>query len=158
MKINKSLLIAAAFTGLLCGIWAGFAGMAKLSVWAGFAGCTAYFATGKHGLAALKMTLATNVLGTLSAVGMIYGGNMLGSLPGSIATTIAVGFFVMLIVLCSAIPWVAFVPGIFVGCYTLFGMGGDGALATTILSLMAGGVLGLACDMGGAQLVKKLVP
>ena len=65
---------------------------------------------------------------------------------------VAVGAIVTLIVLMGAVRWLAFVPGIFVGCYSTFAIEGDWKLLG--LSLVAGAVLGLLCDRGGGRAVK----
>ena len=44
MKLNKYIVGTAAFTGLLCGLWCGFAGVFGLIAWSGFAGCYSFFA------------------------------------------------------------------------------------------------------------------
>lgn len=142
--MNRNLVIAAVVTGILCGAWAGVAPLVSLSTWAGFAGCTAYFATGRHGLNGLAITLSTTLVGVLTALGMILGSNLIGPPAG---TAIAVGAIVGLIVLMGAVKWLAFVPGIFVGCYSTFALDGDWLQLS--LSLIAGAVLGLLCDRGG---------
>ncbi|MBP6344713.1 DUF1097 domain-containing protein [Neisseriaceae bacterium CLB008] len=155
MKINWPLMISALVTGFLCGLWAGVAPRLNLSIWAGFAGCTAYFASGKHQLEGIKMTLYTTLLGSFTAFAMIWSGdNILSFLSPNMATGIAVGIIVGLIVLCGALDFVAFVPGIFVGCYSYFAI--DGQWPLLIASLIAGTFLGWACDQGGTSLTQRL--
>lgn len=154
-NMSKSLFIAAIFTGLLCGLWAGFGEKLGLNVWAGFAGCTAYFASGKSRLHGVMLTMATNLLGVAFGMGMVWIGNNLSTfLPTEIATTIGVGILVAAIVCCAATNWFSFVPGIFVGCYSLFAINLD--WVTLVLSLIAGVILGVVCDIGGAQAGKML--
>lgn len=153
------LLIPALFTGLLCGLWAGFADYASLNVWAGFAGCTAYFATGQHNVKALIMTISTTLVGSLMAFLMIMlETKTFGFIGGPIAGTLGVGSLVALIVLLGAVRWLSFVPGMFVGCYTFFAIDGLNDQNWLILcaSLVAGAILGYCCDIGGSQLAKKL--
>ena len=72
----------------------------------------------------------------------------LGDLIGTPAGTgIAVGVIVAIIVLMGAVKWLAFVPGIFVGCYSTFAIDADWRLLAS--SLVAGAVLGLLCQRGG---------
>lgn len=155
--MKRNLLLAAAATGLLCGLWAGVAPLLGLSIWAGFAACTAFFATGLKGGKAFAMTVATTLVGVLTAVGMIYGGNMLGG--KNLGVGIAVGVIVALIVLMGQVKWLAFVPGIFVGCYSTFAiLTGDsmwGDIGVLVLSLLAGALLGLACAKGGDLLAAR---
>ena len=154
-NMTKSLFVAAVFTGILCGLWGGFGDKTGLSVWAGFAGCTAYFASGKSRLPGVMLTIATNLLGVAFGMGMVWLGNGLsGILPNEIATTIGVGVLVAGIVCCAATNWFSFVPGIFVGCYSLFAIQLD--WKTLVLSLIAGVILGVACDVGGAWAGKIL--
>lgn len=157
MKITmtKSLLASAIFTGIFCGIWAGWAGVFELSVWAGFAGCTAYFASGRRQLEGVAMTIATNLLGMVFGLLMVWMSNALSpAVSQNTATAIGVGFFVACIVCCAAINWFAFVPGIFVGCYSLFAINLD--WQTLALSLIAGVILGVLCDQGGTWVGKTL--
>lgn len=156
-RISRDLLIAALFTGLLCGLWAGFASYISLNVWAGFAGCTAYFATGKHGINALLLTIATTLVGALMAFLMIIlETHIFGFIGGPIAGTLGVGILVATIVLLGSVNWLSFVPGMFVGCYTFFAI--DGLLnhnwLILCLSLVAGAILGFACDRGGYYLAQ----
>ncbi|ROR96614.1 uncharacterized protein DUF1097 [Salana multivorans] len=161
--MNKKLVAAAVVTGILCGAWAGLAGYANLSVWIGFAACTAYFACGRSRMSeALPMTLATVLVGVLTAFLMLWGSAPIG---GNVGTGLAVGVVVGLIVLMGAVKWLAFVPGIFVGCYSTFGYlavveNGDwtGAHLWTLLgSLVAGALLGLACAELGRLAGERLV-
>lgn len=57
------------------------------------------------------------------------------------------GVIVGLIVLMGSVPWPAYVPGIFVGCYSTFAINADWKFLGA--SLIAGAVLGLLCDKGG---------
>ena len=149
--MNRNLVLAAVVTGILCGAWAGLAPLVNLSIWAGFAGTTAYFATGKIGASGLFLTIATTFVGVGTALGMIAGSDLIGPPLG---TAVAVGAIVVLIVLMGAVKWLAFVPGIFVGCYSTFAIEGDWKLLG--LSLLAGAVLGLLCDRGGSLAVKTI--
>lgn len=149
MKLNKYIIATAAFTGLLCGLWGGFSGVIGLSAWAGFAGCTAYFASGRQNLSGIAMTTVTTMLGVLFGWMMLNGAGALGGSNGAFA--LAIGALVMVIVLMGQIKWTAFVPGIFVGCYTFFAMpNNDWKLLG--LSLLAGVALGFLCDWGGRTL------
>lgn len=145
--MNRSLLAAAIATGILCGLWAGLAPLVGLSIWAGFAGCTAFFASGKPGLKGVGLTLATTIVGVGTALAMIWLGDIIGAPAG---TGIAVGLIVAVIVLMGSVPWLAFVPGIFVGCYSTFAINADWQLL--IASLVAGVVLGWLCQLGSKAL------
>lgn len=148
--MNRNLLLTASFIGLLCGLWAGLAPVVGLSIWAGFAGCTAYFACGEHKFRGLFLTIATTVVGVGTALGMIWLGDVIGA--GGLGVGIAVGIIVMFIVLMGTIPWLTFVPGIFVGCYSTFAINADWKLL--IASLLAGALLGMLCDWGASLVVK----
>ena len=65
MKRMSSLFALSLVTAVLCGIWSFAAEAVGLPSWAGFAGCTAYFASGKHGVAGLKKAIPTNLAGVL---------------------------------------------------------------------------------------------
>ncbi|MET8468764.1 DUF1097 domain-containing protein [Streptomyces sp. NPDC006422] len=153
--MNRYVLCTALFTGLLCGLWGGFAGTLGLSAWAGFAGCTAYFACDERLLPGAALTLTSSYAGVLCAWLMIRGAETLGSTDSSYALT--VGALVTCIVLLGRFRWTSFVPGTFVGCYSLFAIEHN---ATTLLltSLAAGILLGLLCDGGGSKLFARWRP
>ena len=145
----------AAVTGILCGLWGGYAGAIGLVAWAGFASTTAYFATGMRFLSGFFMTVITTLFGVFFAWLMIGGAEMLGGSDGAYA--FAVGVFVMCIVLMGQVKWTAFVPGIFVGTFSLFAMP-DNNVLLLVLSLLAGAILGLACDWLGKAIFAKYAP
>jgi hypothetical protein len=149
--MNRNLVITSLVVGVLCGAWAGIAPEAGLSIWAGFAGCTAYFASGAHKGKGLSLTLATTLVGVGTALLMIEGSDFIGPPLG---TAVAVGAVVTLIVMMGAVKFLAFVPGIFVGCYSTFAINADWRLLGA--SLIAGAVLGMLCDWGAEIAVAKL--
>ncbi len=158
LTLSNPLLIPALFTGLLCGLWSAFAGYTPLNVWAGFAGCTTYFATGRHDLKALIMTITTTLVGALMAFLMILlETKVLGFIGGPIAGILGVGSLVALIVLLGAVNCLSFVPGMFVGCYTFFAIDGlqDQNWLILCASLAVGAVLGFCCDIGGSKLSQR---
>lgn len=81
---------------------------------------------------------------------MIAVGSLIGPPSG---TGIAVGAIVTVIVLLGAVKWLAFVPGMFVGCYSTFAINADWQLLG--LSLVAGAVLGMLCDWGADLVVAR---
>lgn len=155
MKLNKYTIATAAFTGLLCGVWGGFAGVVGLSAWAGFAGCTAYFASGRKNFAGISMTAITTLIGVLYGWLMFNGALQFGG--SNAAFAVSIGVLVMCIVLMGQIKLTAFVPGIFVGCYSFFAIANND-WKTLAASLIAGAVLGLACDWGGRTLFASWEP
>ena len=155
--MSKGYIANNAFMGLLCGIWAGIATPLGLAIWVGFAGCTAFYATGKHHWEGFRLTLATTMVGVLMGLSMAWiGDNVLSFLSSNWATGISIGFVCAVIGWLGAIKLLAFVPGMFVGAYTYFGMNGD--WKTQALSLIAGVILGWACDTGGNWIQAKLTP
>jgi hypothetical protein len=82
---------------------------------------------------------------------MIEGSDFIGPPLG---TAVAVGAVVTLIVMMGAVKFLAFVPGIFVGCYSTFAINADWRLLGA--SLIAGAVLGMLCDWGAEIAVAKL--
>lgn len=145
----------ATVTGILCGLWGGYAGAIGLVAWAGFASTTAYFATGMRFLSGFFMTVITTLFGVGFAWLMIVGAEILGGSNGAYA--LAVGIFVVCIVLMGQIKWTGYVPGIFVGTYSLFAMP-DNDVLLLVLSLLAGAILGLACDWLGKAIFVKYAP
>lgn len=153
--MNRYFLCTALFTGLLCGLWGGFAGTLGLSAWAGFAGCTAYFACEKRLLPGAALTLTSSCAGVLCAWLMIRGADALGSTNSAYALT--VGALVTCIVLLGRFRWTSFVPGTFVGCYSLFAIE-DNDMLLLLTSLAVGILLGFACDGGGSRLFARWRP
>lgn len=162
MKLSRSVWISAIVTGVLCGLWAGFASLLYLNVWAGYAGCTAYFASGKSGMRGMALTWCTTMVGALLAYLMIVIDismmTNLSFINPRISTSIAVGVLVGAIILLGNINWLSFIPGMFVGCYTYFAIDGftDSNWIILIASLLTGAVLGLICDLGGKKLSVKM--
>ena len=154
-KLNKYVVGTAAFTGLLCGLWGGFSGDIGLSAWAGFAGCTAYFASGRSGIGGIMMTAVTTLIGVLYGWLMLNGAVEIGGSGPAFALTI--GILVMAIVLMGQIKWTAFVPGIFVGCYSFFAIENNDWKLLCV-SLLAGVALGFLCDKGGSLVFAKWAP
>ncbi|MBV7363126.1 DUF1097 domain-containing protein [Actinomycetaceae bacterium TAE3-ERU4] len=150
--MKKNSLIAALFIGLLCGAWAGLAPLVNLSIWAGFASCTAYFASGKHKLPGLGITVLTNLVGVGTAWAMIQLSGLIGM--AELGVGISVGAVVVLIVLMGDVPYLSFVPGIFVGCYSTFAINADYKLL--IPSLVVGAILGMLCDWGAEITVNAI--
>ncbi|MET9920959.1 DUF1097 domain-containing protein [Streptomyces sp. NPDC006435] len=126
-----------------------------LSAWAGFVGCTAYFACGRRLLPGAALTLSTTFASSLCAWLMIRGAVLLGSADAAYALT--VGVFVTCIVLLGRFRWTSFVPGTFVGCYSLFAIQ-DNDWALLLASLAAGTLLGVLCDWGGSTLFARWKP
>lgn len=158
MQLSRSIWISALVTGVLCGIWAGFASLIYLNVWAGYAGCTAYFASGKSGPKGVMLTWCTTLMGAFLAYLMIViDVSMIENIAfmnARISTSVAVGALVALIMLLGNVHWLSFIPGMFVGCYTYFAI--DGIIGNNWIilcaSLIVGAILGLACDLGGKKL------
>lgn len=149
--MNKTLIAIALVTGVLCGLWAGAAPAFNLSVWAGFAGCTTYFACGQQGWSGLRMALLTNLLGVLGGYVMFAGSGVLGQfMPNGVAVGLIVSVLVVLMVFCSAVDAISFVPGIFVGCFSFFAI--DANWQLLLPSIIAGAFLGAACERGGTWL------
>ncbi len=153
--MNRYTIATAAFTGLLCGLWGGFAGDFGFSAWAGFAGCTAYFAVGERLLRGVWLTLVAAFVGVGMAWLMIQGAAGLGG--ESWAYAVSVGVLVMAIVLLGQFSWTVFIPGMFVGCYSLFAIE-ENNVPVLLASLTAGVILGLLCDWGGSTLFARWRP
>ncbi|MDO5746053.1 MAG: DUF1097 domain-containing protein [Actinomycetaceae bacterium] len=149
--MDRNLLISASFIGILCGVWAGAAPLIGLSIWAGFAGCTAFFASGIHKFEGFFITSLTGIVGVGTALAMIWLSGVIGL--GTLGVGLAVGLIVVFIVMMGAVPWLRFVPGIFVGCYSTFAIDGDWKLL--IMSYVVGVALGMICDWGAEVLVKR---
>lgn len=149
--MTKNHAITSIVIGILCGFWAGIAPEISLSIWAGFAACTAFFASGRHKLDGLAITITTTLVGVAIALLMIEGSDVIGAPLG---TAISVGILVTVIVMLGVLKFLAFIPGMFVGCYSTFAIDADWQLLGA--SLLAGAVLGMLCDSAADLAVAKL--
>lgn len=147
-SINKFTIATAAFTGLLCGLMGGFAGNIGLAPWAGFAGCVAYFCCPERKWRGVRLTAVTCLVGVGMGWLQFQFADALGGKNWSFA--ISVGLLVMVTVLLGEFRWTAFVPGMFVGSYSLFAIEDD--VTKLLASLGLGILMGLACDEGGRRL------
>lgn len=148
-------------TGICCGIWGAISSIPSLGLvtWIGFSGCTAYFASGKHGLEGVKTAMLSTFSGMISALIAIF-------ISGLVPNVVAIQF-IMTGIISATMCWQAkakelwFIPGAFMGCFTTFGamaMGINvmsGEIVHLVLSLLCGGVLALSCDKTGEFLLKK---
>lgn len=135
-------------TAVLCTIWMMAATLLELPGWAGFAGCTAYFAAPWKGARNLPKTFAC--VGS----GIVYA--MLSLMAAQFMSGQAVGLFMTFLttfLMCAAgnIGFLAFVPGAFIGSFSIFASGGETKAAVSIL---VGVLLGFACDSFGRFLCR----
>lgn len=154
----SEIMALSVVTGLLCGIWSLVSPAFGLLAWAGFAGCTTYFASGKHGLEGLFITIRQNVFGAFCGISTIFLSNKF-DFVGNLLVFSGLLTFVMCIA--GKFDFLSFIPGTFVGCFSAFAFDGDWKLL--ILTLILGAFLGVACDLGGnllyvlnTKLIKKL--
>ena len=151
MKRMSSLFALSLVTAVLCGIWSFAAEAAGLPSWAGFAVCTAYFASGKHGLAGLKKAIPTNLAGVLCAVAIIMLSDWMPAL-GSAGVWCALITFVMCIL--AKYELFDYCPGTFIGCFSTFAAGGQWMILAPVL--VFGAFLAAACDYGGTWLYQAV--
>ena len=140
----RTLLPLFISTGIACGIWAATAPFIGLISWAGFAGCTTYFSCGKHGVSGFVASSLTNLVGVLCGLATIYFDVLIPGLQGW-GVGCAVFTFAMCVLSCFRL--LSFCPGIFMGCFCVFGANGD--LKALIPSLIVGAALGVLCESGG---------
>lgn len=155
------LLALSLSTGFCCGVWAFISQIPafNLVTWIGFAGCTAYFASGKHGLEGMSSAFFSTMSGVISAVIAVFISGLFSNLAsmGVIMTGIVSGTMCLK----SSIKKMWFIPGAFIGCFSSFAYISSGAnllskdIISLILSLSLGTVLALCCDKGGDFLFNK---
>ncbi|WP_304519294.1 DUF1097 domain-containing protein [Clostridium estertheticum] len=149
-KCIDALNSSAISIGLLSGVWIILSTKLGLMAWVGFMGCTSYYAAGNRFVKGWKKSVICNMSGILWAMIAIKFSNMIPiPEPVAVMTTI-ISFF---IIAQAKIPFLAFIPGTFVGCASTFGMNGN--WKATIVALLMGSVLGIVSDVGGV-LIKKL--
>lgn len=130
-------------TALLCLVWMAVAGVSGLTGWAGFTGCTAYFAAPGKGVKSLPVTLACVVSGILYALFSIWAGGFFSGQIVGLGLTFITTF---LMCMGGSSRLLAFVPGAFMGSFSTFAAGGN---LITVVSIIIGVFLGLACDSFG---------
>lgn len=154
------LLALSLSTGICCGVWAFISQIPtlQLATWIGFAGCTAYFASGKHGIEGISTALFSTLSGVLTAVIALF---VLKLLPNvAIYGVIVTGIISCTMCLQSKLKQLWFIPGAFIGCFSSFAYISSGAnllskdIVTLVLSLICGSVLAICCDKGGEMLFK----
>lgn len=144
MKKMSYLCALGIMTGMLCGLWLWVSNITGLLAWGGFAGCTTYFACGKHGVEALKKTIIPNITGVICGMAIILLSDLVPVL-GTTGVWCAILVFIMCIL--GKSKWFDFIPGTFIGCFTIFAAGGNWMLL--VPSLLLGALLGISCDNTG---------
>ncbi|WAW14432.1 DUF1097 domain-containing protein [Peptostreptococcus equinus] len=148
-------------TGICCGIWAAISAIPGLGLvtWIGFAGCTAYFASGKHGVEGMKTAVFSTFSGLISAIVAMF--------ISGLAPNVVVLSFLMTGIISATMCFQAkakalwFIPGAFMGCFTSFGAASMGLnlfgpdIIRVITSLLCGAVLAFSCDKLGDLIFKK---
>ena len=139
-----ALFILGIVTGVLCGLWNEMAMALQLLSWAGFAGCTTYFAFNEHGFKGVKMTVLCNLAGVGSGMLLLY-------LSSVMSFTYSAGILCCLVTVMMCwlgyIRYIAFIPGIFMGCFSTFAANGNWPVL--VVSMICGAVLGFLCDFLG---------
>lgn len=138
------LMALSIVTGILCGLWSQFAPMLGFITWAGFASCTTYFATGKHGIEGFWVTIKQNLFGVLCGMIVIVLSNRF---PFSFDQLLYSGFITFIMCIAGRYKLLSFIPGTFVGCFSIFASNGEWKIL--VPTLIAGALLGVACDLGG---------
>lgn len=137
-------------TGVLCGVWAQAAPVIGLMTWAGFAGCTTYFASGKHGLEGMTVTIRQNLFGVICGMAIIL---LSVNFPFPGDQIVYSGFITFVMCYAGKFEILSFIPGTFVGCFSTFAS--DGQLTVLVPALIIGALLGVACDLGGDMFHKQ---
>ncbi|RKQ28674.1 DUF1097 domain-containing protein [Oceanobacillus halophilus] len=130
-------MASALATGLLSGIWAYIAPLFGMLTWAGFAGCTTFFAVGTGGRKGLRTAMICNAVGVACGM-LILSLSATVDIPGGAA--IFSGLVTSLMCLLGKVRLMNYTPGIFVGCFSTFAIGGDWLVL--LISLFAGVLLG----------------
>ncbi|WP_312884193.1 DUF1097 domain-containing protein [Clostridium psychrophilum] len=136
--------------GLLSGLWIILSTKIGVMAWVGFMGCTSYYATGDHFVKGWKKSVICNISGIFWAMLAIEVSKIIPIHESVAVMTAIISFF---IIAQAKIPFLAFIPGTFVGCASTFGMNGE--WKATIIALLMGSVLGITSDVAGI-LIKKL--
>lgn len=146
----STLLAISLTTGILSGLWGWVAISLGLLSWAGFLGCTSYFASPKDGIRGLAQSLFTNLSGVFWAMVIIQASQHVGVEVLGYVITALVAFFMCIQ---ASKPWLAYIPGTFIGSCATFAAAGDWRLV--IPSLFLGGVFGYLMKASGVWLHQR---
>src|SRR3954453_3109077 len=133
--------------GILIAGWTYVAlGVASLPVWAGIVAWGCFFAAGGK-TSGLSKTIAANLSGVLWAFLALTAWKSLGG--GVPVLSVLVGVAALFMVLQAKIPALSFIPGAFLGAATAVSVvvGANGSWSKTIISLVAGAVLGYVSEL-----------
>lgn len=147
-----AIISGAISMGILAWIWANISATIGAATWAGFMGTTTYFASGERFIKGWKKAIIANMVGVLWAIICVEGSKFI-HVPNIVA--IMTGLISFGIVAEAKWKHLAFVPGVYIGCSTTFGMLAlHGTYLSTAVVLLMGSFLGLVTDAGGALIVK----
>lgn len=147
-----AILTGAISMGILAWIWANLSTALGVSCWAGFMGTTTYYASGERFIKGWVKTMFVNMVGVLWAIICLEVAKVL---QVSNIAAIMTGLISFGIVAEAKWKHLAFVPGVYIGCSTTFGMVAlHSTYLATIVALLMGSVVGLLSDAGGELLFR----
>lgn len=134
--------------GLLAGVLLKFSESIHVLTWVAFVSWACFYAAGGKGKGLLN-GLVGNISGAIWGFLMVYTAQFLHF---SDALPVTVGIGACLI--CVVAKWkvLSFIPGAYAGCAAFFGTGGK--LTPTVISLIAGALIGWCNEAGGIALSK----
>ncbi|WML35051.1 DUF1097 domain-containing protein [Clostridium sp. OS1-26] len=148
----NALIANAISMGILAWIWANVSAAIGAATWAGFMGTTTYYASGERFIKGWVKGIVANMVGVLWAIVCVEVSNVL-HLPNIVAIMTGVISFGIV----AQAKWkpLSFIPGVYIGCSTTFGMLAlNNSYLTTASVLLMGSVVGLLSDVGGEIIVK----
>ena len=147
-----ALIANAISMGILAWIWANVSAALGAATWAGFMGTTTYYASGERFIKGWVKGIIANMSGVLWAIVCVEVSKVL-HLPNIVA--IMTGVISFGIVAQAKWKTLAFIPGVFIGCSTTFGMlAMNGTYFSSVAALLMGSVVGLLSDAGGELIVR----
>ncbi|MCT8975566.1 DUF1097 domain-containing protein [Clostridium sp. CX1] len=152
----SGIMSGAISMGILAWIWSNFSTAIGVQAWAGFMGTTTYYgvgsALGERFVKGWLRGIFVNMVGVAWAIFCVEASNVL-HIPNIVA--IMTGVISFGIVAEAKWKHLMFVPGVYIGCSTTFGMMALGhSYLDTAAVLLMGSVVGLVSDAGGAWLEK----
>ncbi|MBI6874955.1 DUF1097 domain-containing protein [Clostridium aciditolerans] len=147
-----ALIANAISMGILAWIWANVSAAIGAATWAGFMGTTTYYASGQRFIKGWVRGIIANMVGVLWAIVCVEVSKVL-HLPNIVA--IMTGVISFGIVAQAKWKTLSFIPGVYIGCSTTFGMlAMNNSYMTTAAALLMGSVVGILSDAGGELIVK----
>ena len=150
------MLIAAGLVcGVLAGIWIPLSVVAKFVGFVAFMAWATFYSCGDHGLKAFKSTLIHNITGLIWGWIMVALAGLFGPIFGQLLG-LGIAVFIGTVGMIwgvKFIPFLTFIPGIFLGAASFFGAGYN--FVAALIGLVCGAIIAYISEVGTGLFTKK---